>query len=120
MPRRMSLKRRLPLRISYDQEGPPTAQHFVGARHGAELSVSSHRGSLTRWAQASGTDSGPDDGRSVMPRLDPLCDSRNPANIPVEPVEQPTKFDVVIDMKTVKTLRLTVPRKLLAIAEEVI
>ena len=55
-----------------------------------------------------------------MPRLDPLCDSRNPANIPVEPVEQPTKFDVVIDMKTVKTLRLTVPRKLLAIAEEVI
>ena len=26
----------------YDQEGPPTAQHFVGARHGAELSVSRH------------------------------------------------------------------------------
>ena len=26
----------------YDQEGPSTAQHFVGARHGAELSVSSH------------------------------------------------------------------------------
>ena len=26
----------------YDQEGPPTAQHFVGTRHGAELSVSCH------------------------------------------------------------------------------
>jgi hypothetical protein len=26
----------------YDQEGPPTAQHFVGARHRAKLSVSRH------------------------------------------------------------------------------
>src|SRR5262249_42068940 len=26
----------------YYQEGPPTAPHFSGARHGAELSVSSH------------------------------------------------------------------------------
>ena len=35
----------------YDQEGPPTAQHFVGARHGAELSVSCHADNLARQAQ---------------------------------------------------------------------
>src|SRR5215471_17022547 len=34
----------------YDQEGPPPAQHFVGARHGAELSVSRHVDNLARRA----------------------------------------------------------------------
>jgi hypothetical protein len=28
--------------LPYDQKGPSTAQHFVGARHGAKLSVSRH------------------------------------------------------------------------------
>ena len=35
----------------HDQQGPPAAQRFVGARHGAELSVSRHAGSLAWRAQ---------------------------------------------------------------------
>jgi putative ABC transport system substrate-binding protein len=55
--------------------------------------------------------------RGLGAYVDKIFHGANPAELPVE---QPTKFEFVINLKTAKTLGLNVPDKLLSTADEVI
>ena len=78
-------------------------------------------GAIAEYALAGGlmsySASEPDLFRRSATYVHKILQSSKPSDLPVE---QPTKFELVLNLKTAKTLGLTFPQTLLATADEMI
>jgi putative tryptophan/tyrosine transport system substrate-binding protein len=90
------------------------------------IALAAERGLPAMWeAREYGEDGGlisygpniPDMTRRSAVLLDKVLKGAKPAELPIE---QPTKFELVINLKTAKALGLTIPPALLARADEAI
>jgi putative ABC transport system substrate-binding protein len=74
-----------------------------------------------QWVEAGGLISYSTDNAESYRRaawmVDKILKGTKPADLPVE---QPTKFDLVINLKTAKALNLTIPQSVLFRADKVI
>ena len=97
---------------------------FLHRRRLADLAVKSGLPSMStqaQWVEAGGlmsyAASLPDLYRRAATYVDKILKGAKPADLPIE---QPTKFELVINLKTAKALGLTIPPSLLARADQVI
>jgi putative ABC transport system substrate-binding protein len=99
-------------------------QPILATRAAAELAVVHHLPSISTgrpFAEAGGLLSYAADLVDTYRRaayfVDKILKGAKPADLPVE---QPTKFELIVNLRTAKLLGLTVPQSMLALADEVI
>ena len=100
------------------------ALFFVHRHRLADLALKNGLPSMStqsQWVEAGGlmsyAPSFPDLWRRAATYVDRIFRGARPADLPIE---QPTKFELVVNMKTAKTLELTIPQSILARADVVI
>jgi putative ABC transport system substrate-binding protein len=101
-----------------------TAPLFLQRKRVAELAIKNRLPSLyqgSAWVEAGGLMSYSTDDLAIYRRaatyVDKILKGTNPAELPIE---QPTKFEFVINLKTAKALNLMIPQSVLFRADRVI
>jgi len=97
---------------------------FNERRHLADLAAKNRLPTMYPWTDAVHAGSLmayspdlPDLFRRAASYVDRILKGAKPADLPVE---QPTKFEFVVNLKTAKTLGLTIPQSVLVRADQVI